>query len=93
MFDCQFLQLRASKGQSSHPIVSQPNVRPRVSPPSEQHQKVQPNAPQLNASASSFVPEAASTGADEGSVQEGKCKPVILCLPLAVSSGLCFIFC
>ncbi|KNA18132.1 hypothetical protein SOVF_073050 [Spinacia oleracea] len=80
--------LRASKGQSSHPIVSQPNVRPRVSPPSEQHQKVQPNAPQLNASASSFVPEAASTGADEGSVQEGDQTSVyVRSLPSSVTTA------
>ncbi|XP_021763307.1 ras GTPase-activating protein-binding protein 2-like isoform X1 [Chenopodium quinoa] len=68
--------LRASKGHSSHPVVSKPAARPRIPPPSEQQQKVQPIAPQLNASASSFVPETASPGADEGSIQEGEMTSV-----------------
>lgn len=62
--------LRASKGLSPQPAVSQPIVRQSMPPPLEQHQKMQSSAPQLNASASSYVPEAASAGADEGFVPE-----------------------
>lgn len=75
----KIMQLRASKAQFPQPAVSQPTAARHSMPsPPEQQQKVQANAPQLNPSASSFVPEAAGVGADEGLIQdEGGCKPSI----------------
>lgn len=63
--------LRAAKAQSAQPVVSPPTVRQSVPPPPEQHQRAQAAAPQLNPSASSFVPETGSgVASDEGLVQE-----------------------
>ncbi|XP_074304273.1 nuclear transport factor 2-like [Silene latifolia] len=63
--------LQASKGQSSQLLVSrQHTARQSRRPPTPLEQRKQPSAQQLNASASSFVPEASVTGADDGLVQK-----------------------
>ncbi|CAO2839795.1 unnamed protein product [Amaranthus hypochondriacus] len=62
--------LRASKGLPSQRVVPLPSARQSVTPPAEQHQMVQANAPESNPSASSFVPDNTNVGTDEGFVQE-----------------------
>lgn len=82
--------LRASKAQFPQPAVSQPTAARHSMPsPPEQQQKVQANAPQLNPSASSFVPEAAGVGTDEGLIQdEGVLMSVyVRSLPLNVTTA------
>lgn len=61
--------LRAAKGQSAPPAAPQPTVRQSVPPTSELHQRLQA-IPQLNPSASSFVPETGGAGAEEGLNQD-----------------------
>lgn len=76
---CLILQLRASKGLPSQRVVPLPSARQSVTPPAEQHQMVQANAPESNPSASSFVPDNTNVGTDEGFVQEdGEFKPFTL---------------
>lgn len=65
-----YASILRAKAQASQPVVSQPTIRQSMPPPSEQHQRVQASAPQLNPSASSFVPETGSGAADEGLGQE-----------------------
>ncbi|GMH30904.1 hypothetical protein Nepgr_032747 [Nepenthes gracilis] len=58
--------LRAPKGS----VPLQPPVRQSFSATSEQYHRVQTTSPQLNPSATSFVPEAVGAGRDEAAVQE-----------------------
>ena len=69
---CKILQLQASKGKPSQTAVSKSSLRQSVPPPVEQKQTLQARAPELNPSASSFVPETTSAGSDEGLVQESE---------------------
>lgn len=80
--------LRAAKGQSAQQ-VSQPTVRKSMPPPPEQQQKVQAASPQLNPSASSYVPEAPNaTGSDEALVQEEELTSVyVRSLPTNVTNA------
>ncbi|XP_057547995.1 nuclear transport factor 2-like [Amaranthus tricolor] len=68
--------LQASKGKPSQTAVSKSSLRQSVPPPVEQKQTLQARAPELNPSASSFVPETTSAGSDEGLVQESELRSV-----------------
>ncbi|KAK9726436.1 hypothetical protein RND81_05G215000 [Saponaria officinalis] len=81
--------LQASKGQPSHSFVPrQTAVRQSVPPPAPPEQRTQASAQLLNPSASSFVPEAAATGTDDGSYQEVELTSVyVRSLPLHVTNA------